>query len=1056
MLRMRFLFGFFVYIFLTGLVNGIALDAQQLDQTLWRGLKWRSIGPFRGGRTLAVEGVAGNPNVYYFGAVAGGVWKTTDGGVTWVPTFDKQAVSSIGSVAVAPSDSNIVYVGTGEACIRNDISFGDGAYKSVDGGNAWSNIGLKDSRHIGKIIIDPHNADIVFVAALGHAFGSNTERGVFRSTNGGASWQKVLFKDDKTGAIDITFDPTNTHILYAALWEARRTPWSLVSGGPGSGLYKSDDGGTTWKLLEGHGLPSGIWGRVGVSVSGADGTRVYALIEAKEGGLYRSEDGGNTWQRVNDDRRFRQRAWYFTHVFADPKSVDTVYILNTGMFRSTDGGRTFELVPAPHGDHHDLWVDPTNPQRMINGNDGGATITINGGKSWSRADNQPTAQFYHVAADTRFPYYLYGAQQDNSTVAIASRTDHGVIDRPDWYSVGGGESGYIAPDPRDPEIVYAGGNSGSVTRFDKRTGQVKVISPWPEDPFGYGASELKHRLQWTAPLVFSPHDPNLLYHGLEMLFRTTSAGASWEAISPDLSRNDRSKQQPSGGPITKDNGSAEYYDTISTVAESPLQKDLIWVGTDDGQVHITTDGGKTWGNVTPKDLPDWSLVSLIEPSPHDAAFAYMAVDRHKLDDFLPYIYRTVDYGKTWEKITHGLPEKSYVHAVREDPERKGLLYAGTETGPFISFDGGEHWQSLQLNLPTSPIYDLIVKNSDLIVATHGRSFWILDDISPLRQVNPQIVDQDVHIYSPQPVYRFRSGKAVPRVLLHWYGENAPNGAVLNYYLKSVPKDEITAEIFDSHGKLIREFSSKESEGVASEQFEEWPDNEKPNELLPVEVGMNRFIWDLRYQGPRKLLGAISRADPEVGPLAIPGEYTLKLNVAGKSQTSSVLVREDPRIKATDEDLKRQLEFGIQIRDRISEAHDTVNKIRELRDQLHTLSKRLTSAQRYQALVARVDELEKEITEVEAHLTQKEIKASEDSLNYPNRIDNQLSALADAVESADGAPTRQSYEVFEIFRNSLEAQLSRWNEIQAKDVKALNDLLRTQNIQIVSVAPVGSL
>ena len=707
----------------------------EIDPKLYSAMKWRLIGPFRGGRVLAVTGVTSQPNTYYMGAVAGGVWKTTDGGITWDPLFDKQSVSSIGAIAVSESDPNVVYAGTGEACIRGNISFGDGVYRSNDGGKTWTNIGLKDSRHIGKVIVHPTNPDTVFVAALGHAYGANTERGIFRTRDGGKNWEKVLYFDDRTGGIDIVFDPHNPHVLFAAMWEGYRTPWMLNSGGDKDGLYRSNDDGSTWKRVEGHGMPEGPLGRIGVGVSGEDSNVVYALIEAKKGGLYRSGDGGENWALINEDHRFRQRAWYFTHLWADPKDSNKVYIANTGLFRSIDGGKSFERIPAPHGDHHGLWIDPNNPNRMINGNDGGATITVDGGKNWSTQNNQPTAQFYHITADNDFPYRIYGTQQDNSSVGIATASDHGFISRSDWESVGGGESGYVAVDPRDSNIVYAGSYFGDISRFDRRTHQVQNIQQWPLDPDGYNAAVQKYRYTWTMPILFSPHDPNELYHTSQFLFRSTDGGHSWQTISPDLSRNDKTKQQDSGGPITKDQASIEFYDLIFTVAESPKQKGVIWAGTDDGLIQITRDDGKSWTNVTPKGLPEWAMVSLIEPSPFDAGTAYAAVDAHKLDNFKPYIFKTADFGKTWTSLTTGLPDGSYVHAVREDPKRKGMLYAGTETGIWVSFDDGAHWQTLQLNLPTTPIHDLIIHDDDLLVATHGRAFWSLDNIDPLRQMN---------------------------------------------------------------------------------------------------------------------------------------------------------------------------------------------------------------------------------------------------------------------------------------------------------------------------------
>jgi photosystem II stability/assembly factor-like uncharacterized protein len=676
------------------------------------GLAYRLLGPFRGGRSLTAAGIPGDPSTYYFGAAGGGVWKSVDGANTWKPVFDHEGSASIGSLAVAPSDPNTIYVGTGEGCIRGDAAEGDGVYKSIDGGATWKNIGLNDSRAIGKIAVNPKNPDIVFAAALGHVFGPNPERGVFRSTDGGKSWNKVLYVDDHTGAIDVVFDPNNPNILFAATWQVYRTPWTLSSGGPGSGLYRSSDGGSTWKRITAEqGLPKGPYGRIGVAV-GADSQRVYALIEAKEnGGLYRSSNGGANWELVNPEHRLLQRGWYYMHVVADPKDPDRLYVMNVEFLRSIDGGRTFSKIRVPHGDNHGLWIDPMNTARMIETNDGGATITVDGGATWTREDNQPTAQFYHVIADTRFPYHVYGAQQDNTTVAIASRGPHGSIGRPDWYSVGGGESGYIAPDPRNPDIVYAGGYQGAITQFDKKTNLTRQITVFPELTDGEGAARLAHRFQWTAPLMLSPHDPNTLYHAGERLFKTTDAGMRWTAISPDLTRNDKSKQIASGGPVRIDDTGTEYYDTIFALAESPLEKGVIWAGTDDGLIQLTRDGGKTWTNVTPKDLPPWSRISQIDASPHDAGAAYVAVDRHQNDDPLPYAYKTTDYGATWTSITGGIPSGAFVRAIRQDPGRKDLLFAATEKGVFVSYNDGRKWEPLQLNLPMTPVHDLIVKDN---------------------------------------------------------------------------------------------------------------------------------------------------------------------------------------------------------------------------------------------------------------------------------------------------------------------------------------------------------
>ncbi len=1031
-----------------------ALLAQGYKEELLKGMQYRLIGPFRGGRVIAVTGVPDEPSTYYFGAVSGGVWKSVDGGLNWTPSFEKERVSSIGSIAVAPSDPNVVYVGTGEACIRGNISYGDGAYKSLDGGKTWKNVGLRDSRQIGRVIVHPRNPDIVFVAALGHAFGPNKERGIFRTLDGGKTWEQVLFRDEKTGGIDITFDPSNPNILFAALWEAVRSPWSLSSGGPGSSLYKSVDAGATWKRLEGNGLPKGILGRIGVSISGADSNRVYALIEAEEGGLYRSDDGGEKWTRVNDDHRFRQRAWYFTHIFADPKSVDTVYVLNTGFYRSTDGGHRFTPIPAPHGDHHALWIDPKNPVRMINGNDGGATITTDGGKTWTTQDNQPTAQFYHVITDTRFPYYVYGAQQDNSTVGISSRGDRGAIGPWDWYPVGGGESGYIAPYPPDPDIVYAGSYAGYITRFDRRTWQTQNVTVWPEDAIGYGADSLTHRFQWTSPLVISSHDPNVIYAAGEVLFKSTDGGMSWTAISPDLTRNDKSKQESSGGPITKDNTSIEYYDTIFAVAESSVRKDLIWAGTDDGLIQLTRDGGAHWEKVTPKEMPEWSMVSLIDASPHDAGTAYVAVDRHKFDDLKPYVYKTGDYGKTWVKITTGIPQGSFVHAVREDPKRHGLLYTGTETGVFVSFDDGARWQPLQLNLPTTPIHDLVVKADDLVVATHGRAFWILDDLSPLRQLNEAVASADAYLFQPRLAYRTRGGGFLrPRGPL---GQNPPPGAILYYSLKTEPKEkeEVKLEIFDRQGKLVRKYSNLRRERPEGEPPPEFPDFGGAQALLPAETGLNRFNWDLRYEGPARVPGAVSfgTGGGLRGPFALPGTYQMKLTAAGKTLTVPLELRLDPRVKTSEADIAKQFDLAMKIHRHVNQANETVNRIRDLRTQIRELRARLGHDAKAREVVHAAEEFDKKMTPVEEELIQVKSKSSEDDLNYPVKLSEQLLSLGGAVESADAAPTAQAYQVFEKLARLEDEQLAKWQDLVSKDLAALNDLMRKQDIPVLMLAP----
>lgn len=1022
------------------------LSAQTLKDTTLKGMKWRQVGPFRGGRAVAVAGVVGKPSTYYFGAVAGGVWKSIDSGSTWVPIFDKQSVQSIGAIAVAPSNPNVIYVGTGEADIRGDVSYGNGMYKSYDAGKTWQHIGLDDTRHIGAVIVDPHDPDIVLVAALGHAYSTNDQRGVFRSADGGKTWQKVLYKDNQTGAIDVVFDPNNSYIVYAALWQMNRSPYSLTSGGPGSGLYKSTDGGLTWKQLTGHGLPDGVLGRIGVAV-GATSNRVYALIEAKQGGLYRSDDGGATWNLVNGDHRFRQRAWYFTNVYADPKSSDTVYILNTGMYRSTDGGKTFVVIRAGHGDRHDLWIDPNDSSRMIEADDGGATVTSDSGKHWSTHDNQPTAQFYHIATDNQFLYRLYGAQQDSGTVAIASRSDNGAITPNDWYDVAGGESGFVIPDPRNPNIVYADSYDGEITRFDKKTGQAQDIWPWPLNPMGHGAANLKYRFQWTSPVAMSPQDSNVVYQGANVLFKTTDGGNTWTIISPDLTRNDKSKQQSSGGPITKDNTSVEYYDTIFAIAPSSLEKDLIWIGSDDGLVHLTRDGGQHWSDVTPKNMPEWSEISLIDPSPYAAGSAYIAVDRHASGDFRPYIYKTEDYGKSWTSIANGLPQDSYVHAVREDPKKKGLLFAGTELGIYVSFDDGGNWQPLQLNLPHAPIYDLMVHGNDLIVATHGRAFWILDDISPLRQLTSAIADKPVHLYTPAAAYRFRGGSfPVPAGLP--YGQNPPNGAVIDYALQSEPKSPATLEILDAHGAVIRKYTSKtkgsEKPAAAASQHH--------GETMPAETGLNRFVWDLHVKSGSKVAGVAGWGGGSGGPLVVPGTYQAKLTVGGQAYTAPIIVKEDPRVTASQADLQKQYDLAQKISDRASELSNAVNQMNAVQGQLDALKKRIAGEPNAQSVNAAVDEFSKKMTAVRDAMIQMKATSGEDALNYPIRISAQLLALKGVVESADAAPTQASFAVFDMLNRQLDTQLAAWKQLRDKDLIALNQKIQQEKIPAIS-API---
>ena len=874
-----------------------------------------------------------------------------------------------------------------------------GVFKSINGGKTWSNIGLKDTRQIGAVIVDPVNPDLVLVAAIGHAFGPNAERGVFRTQDGGKTWSKVLYKNPDTGAIDITFDPHDSRIVWAALWQVRRQPWNFSSGGPGSGLYRSTDSGVTWTKQEGHGLPAGMLGRIDVSVSAADPKRVYAMIEAKDGGLYRSDDAGDHWSLVNQDGRIRQRAWYFSKIYADPKSVDTVYALNTGMLRSTNGGKAFDLVSATHGDHHALWIDPNNAMSLINANDGGASVSLDGGQTWSTQANQPTGQFYHVATDGRFPYFVYGAQQDNTNLAVASFDDEGVIGPRSWYPAGGGESGFVVPDPRDAQIIYSDAENQFV-RFDRHSMQVQDISPNPINNSGHPASELDHRFNWTSPLLLSPHDPDVLYAASEVVWKSADHGMSWTIISPDLTHNDKSKQIASGGPLTKDITSVEYYDTIFTLAESPLIKGELWAGTDDGLVYLTTDGGAHWRDVTPKGLPQWSTISLIDPSPHDAATAYMAVDRHRLDDINPYAWKTVDDGKSWTSIAAGLPAGAVVHVVRADPVRQGLLYAGTELGVFVSFDDGASWKSLQFNLPPTPVHDLTVRGDDLVAATHGRSFWILDDVTPLRQAAAAM--DEVVLYRPEPAVRlFYPDQVDSR---HPVGQNPPAGALIDYVLKTPPQGEVTVDIVDAQGVVLRHMSSTETTKEAQPQ--EWPDQIVATDLIPAKAGMNRLVWDLRMNDPAQIPGAFYEDQAPRGPIVAPGVYQVRLTAGGGTRTAPITVIADPRRPGSGPAIAAKTALAIATWKDIDALHRAVNAIRNRRN------KALKSAgQAGGALDGR-------LATIEAALMQVNMNGSEADLAFPGMLNEQFAGFAASLEDADTFPTRQH----QAFFNSLHARL----------------------------------
>ncbi len=1040
---------------------------------LLKQLQYRSIGPYRGGRSAAVTGVPSQPGVYYYGATGGGVWKSTDAGINWESVSDNSVfgTGSVGAIAVADSDPNTIYVGMGESPIRGNVSHGDGVYKSTDAGKTWKRVGLEDTRQIPRIRIHPKNPDIVYVAALGHVWGPNDQRGVFRSKDGGKTWEKVLGRSNKAGAIDLIIDPSNPNILYAGFWEVYRKPWTLESGGPGSGIFKSTDGGDTWtELTRNNGLPKGTIGKVGIAVSPVNSDRIWALVEAEDGGVFRSDNGGTSWTRVNEERRLRQRAWYYTRIYADPKNVDTVYVLNTGFYRSNDGGRTFTPIGVPHGDNHDLWIAPDDPNRMIESNDGGANVSFNGGRSWTEQD-QPTAQFYRVALDNDFPYNVYGAQQDNSTVRIASRNTEGGIGTSDWYDVGGGESGWIAPSPKDSQIVFAGSYGGLTTRSDHRTGQQRDINPYPNNPMGSGADVLKYRFQWNFPLLFSPHDPNKLYCAANVLFMSTDEGSSWQVISPDLTRNDKSKQASSGGPITKDNTSIEYYNTIFTVMESPVQAGTIWTGSDDGLVQLTRDGGKNWSNVTPPAsiMPEWIQINSLEASPHDAATAYVAATMYKWDDNKPYLYRTSDYGKTWKKITNGIPDTAFTRVIREDPNKRGLLYAGTETGMYISFDNGEHWQSFQLNLPVVPITDLAIqkREKELVVATQGRAFWILDDLPVLHDMMDAggfSAAGETKLYKPKESYRMPGG-GFPLGPTATLGRNPANGVVVYYSLKAKPTADVDLEFLDSAGKSIRKFTARVRRAGEAAGQGQAPAGPPPGEggffgggappPVPIEVGLNRFVWDTRYPDAVRFPGMILWAGETRGPKLPPGTYQVKLTVEGKSYTQNFEIKPDPRLTTTPADYAKQLELGLKIRDKLSETHNAIIQIRDVRKQVEDLLKRVAGQPNFKLVNDAGTALNKKLTAIEEALYQTKNQSSQDPLNFPIRLNNKLAALGGVVGSAESAPTAQSYAVYDELVTQIDAELQKLAGLMRTDVPAFNQLVRDQNIPAVVVKPASS-
>jgi photosystem II stability/assembly factor-like uncharacterized protein len=1075
-----------------------ALHAQTVvaDTAAFGTLVWRNLGPQRGGRSVAVAGSAARPLEYYMGTTGGGVFKTTDGGETWTPITDRYFGGTIGAIAVSESNPDVVYVGGGEFPIRGNVSHGDGVYKSTDAGRTWAYMGLVETRHIAKIRVHPRNPDIVYMAALGPVFGASPHRGVYKSTDGGKSWNKLLFRSDTAGAVDLSMDPSNPEVLYAGIWHAYRKPWQLVSGGSGSGLFKTSDGGHTWReLTRNPGLPAGIIGNIGISVSPANPRRVYALIEADSGGVFRSDDAGDTWTKVNDNRNLRQRAWYYTRIYADPQDENIVYSSNVNFQRSRDGGRTWQGTSAPHGDSHDFWIAPNNNQRMIESNDGGANVSTNGGRTWTDQD-YPTAQFYHVTTTNHFPYRVCGAQQDNSTVCMASRS-MGDADLQDFYDAGGGESGYIAVRPDRPDIIYAGSYGGHLTRKDTRTGLERNINPWPLNPMGHDAKDAKYRMQWTFPIVISPHDPNVLYVGSSVVFRSTDEGSTFTPISPDLTRNDPATLGPSGGPITKDQTSVEYYGTVFTIAESPVEKGVIWTGSDDGLVQITRDNGKTWTNVTPAGIPEWMRMSIIEASPHAAGTAYLAGNRYQLNDFQPYLFKTTDYGRSWTRITNGINRGEFTRVIREDPVRAGLLYAGTERGVWVSFDTGGNWQRLQRNLPPVPVHDLAVKEGDLVAATHGRAFWILDDLSVLRQYAANLTAQDAQLFKPRDAYRISGfgffgaggGAGAPGAPAMLPPLTGWDGAVLHYYLKRGGQ-KVTLDFLNSQGQVVRSFSSEQDSVARADSLRQvaqraareaasravadslaalgvMPAALRPDSVAPQfpagwryvpppragnRAGMNRFIWNLRGEEPVGFTGLIMWAAGTAGPVIPPGSYTVRLTVGDlPPQTQTFQVRADPRAGASQADLDEQYAFLLRIRDKSDEANNAVRTIRNVKAQL--AARRATAGSRSPALDRLARPLESELSSVEEEIYQVRNRSGQDPLNYPIKLNNQIAALSGVVASAEAKPTKQSYEVFELLAAQLKGQTDRLQVLLGARLDAVNAELRRLSLDPIAPSTV---
>lgn len=1015
------------------------IASKDIDTAYLSAVKWRNIGPYRGGRSAAVTGVSGKPNLFYFGSTGGGVWRTTDAGNTWENISDGYFGGSIGAVAVSEWDNNVIYVGGGEKTVRGNVSYGSGMWKSEDAGKSWKQMGLKNSRHISRVRIHPKNPDLVYAAVMGDLYKSSEERGVYKSEDGGKTWNRVLFANPDAGAVDLILDPNNPRILYATTWRIRRTPYSLESGGKGSAMWKSTDGGETWKDISSNkGLPKGAWGISGITVSPVNSNRLYSIIENEDGGVYRSDDGGENWEKVNDDRNLRQRAWYYTRIYVDPVEEDKVFVLNVNYHVSRDGGKTFSAHAAPHGDHHDLWIAPENNQRMIIGDDGGAQVSFDAGENWSTYHNQPTAQFYRVTTDDHFPYRIYGAQQDNSTVRILHRTDGGTIGESDWEATAGGESAHIAVDPQDNDIVYGGSYGGFLTRVNHKTNEIRAINVWPDNPMGHGAEGMKYRFQWNFPIFFSPHDPDKLYTASNHLHVTRDEGQSWEVISPDLTRADTLKLGPSGGPITKDNTGVEYYATIFAAIESPYEKDLLWTGSDDGLIHVSRDGGKNWKNVTPKNFPEWLMINSLEADPFNKGGLYLAGTRYKMGDYQPYLYKTTDYGETWKKITAGIPADDFTRVVRADPDRKGLLYAGTESGMYISYDDGSSWQVFQQNLPIVPITDLAVKNKNLIAATQGRSFWIIDDLGPLHQLNKGITTENVHLYQPLDSYRMDGGSGKKSKTA---GTNHPGGVLVHFMVKDTSAvDTLKLEFRNDKDELIRTFSSH-------------PDKKKKEGQLDLNQGINRFNWNMRYPGADTFDGIVLWWASMDGPKALPGKYKVALKTDKEEITQSFEILKDPRSTASEADLQEQFSFLQSVVDQIGKTHNAITDLRATKDQIKDVLEQVSKVEGTEKVEQLGKEITTALTEVEERLYQTKNRSSQDPLNFPIRLNNKLAHLNSLMAVGDFRPTDSALEFRDEISAEIDAELQKLQKIYEEKIPQFNQLVKNLEWDPVEVKTV---